>query len=79
MARRGLVRVVALVGVLLTLGVVMCVFDGHDTGDLCLISLALLGSAFAFSPLPVVERFELRRARTYPSLLVDRPSPPPKS
>jgi hypothetical protein len=78
MPRAGLFRLIVMVGILLILGVVMCVFDGDGTSDLCLISLALLGSALALSPLPVIERLELKRARTYPSLLADLPSPPPK-
>jgi len=79
MSRAGLFRLIAVVGILLILGVVACVFDGDDSGDLCLISLALLGSVLALSPLRVAERLEWRRARTYPFLLADLPPPPPKS
>ena len=79
MSQAGVVRVVALVGVLLTLGAALCVFDNHGTGYLCLISLALLSSACAFSPLPFAVLLELKPARTYLSLLTDCPSPPPKS
>ena len=79
MSRSELVRLMALVGVLLVLGVAVCAFDDDDNADLCLMTLALLGSTLALSPLPVVGRLELRRAPAYPSLLTDRPPPPPKA
>jgi len=79
MPRPGLVRLIALVGILLVLGVVVCAFDDDDTSDLCLMSLALLGSALGLSPLTVVGRLELSRVRACPSLLPELPSPPPKA
>jgi hypothetical protein len=78
-SRGALFRLTAAVGIIVILGVVMCVFGGHETGGLCLISLVLLASPLALSPLPVVGRLESRRALSYPSLRADRPSPPPKS
>jgi hypothetical protein len=81
MPRAAYMRLGALVGVLLVLGVLLCVFDGDDglSTDLCLMSLALLGSALALLPLPVVGRLEFRWLPTYALLLADLPSPPPRA
>jgi hypothetical protein len=79
MSRTVLVRSVALVGVILLLGVALCLLDGDDGAgcDLCLVSLAL-GSTLALLPLPVVGRLEFTRLPTRPLLLVDLALPPPK-
>jgi hypothetical protein len=78
MPRAGLIRLMALVALLLVLGAAACAFDHDDTGDLCLISLAIFASALALSPLLATARLDATGARTHRCLLADRPSPPPR-
>lgn len=78
--RQGrVVRVLAVAGVLLAIGVALCAFDDDGVDDLCLMSLALHGSMLGLLPLPVAGQIEWRPVASHPSMYVDLPSPPPRA
>ncbi len=81
MPRITLIRLMALGGIVLLLGVALCVFDDDDglNSDLCLMSLAIPTSILVMLFLALAGCLVLSPSATYRPPLADLSSPPPKA
>jgi len=81
MPRITLVRLIAVIGMVLMLGVALCVFDGHHglNSDLCLMSLAIPTGTLIILFLALAGGLLLSPPEAYRLLLSDLSSPPPKA
>jgi len=80
MPRITVIRLIAVIGMVLMLGVAFCVFDGGHglNSDLCLLSLAIPTGTPVILSLAVLGGLLLSSPGTYRLLLADLSSPPPK-
>jgi len=81
MPKITLIKLMALAGIVLMLGVVLCVFDGDDglNSDLCLMSLAMPTGTLMILCLALAGGLVLSSPETYRLVLADLSSPPPKA
>lgn len=81
MPRIRVLRLMALAGIVLMLGVAFCVFDGDNglNSDLCLMSLAMPTGTLMILSLALAGGLVLGHPEIYRLLLADLASPPPKA
>lgn len=81
MPKTTLIRLIALCGVVLMLGVAFCVFDGDDglNSDLCLMSFAIPAGTVIIVFLALTGSLLSSPPETYRLLRADLSSPPPKA